>query len=556
MLWTTLAIILNSIMKTDLWRWRLPMQWPAGPCSSPPPETKRTGTTGGQFVDGGDGYHDFDDSTATDIALRIELGTKLVLQWNDKFGSSGNDYDLFICPPGLKPVKFKLQNAACRGSTRGQNGDDDPYERITSFFSSSSVVDVYIHKFSGSARELKLFVLRGAALEHGVEEGGIFGHPAVTGALAVGAIDAADPDNDEPEFFSDRGPTRIYDYSDDSYVDRSKPDVMGIDGVLISGSGRFGRPIEGSAFRRFFGTSAAAPHVAGIATLVMEAQRKATPDATKKAVADAVTQKLQDTAIDLGEQDSDGYNKVFGYGRADAFAAIESIANSSDSLDQYSMTSYTDTHTVDSTGDGADDNTTDRVCDDGTVSGSTNCTLRAAIQQTNAGDGGTIKFNISGSGVQTISPASALPAVTKPVFMDGYSQPGASAGTVLINLDGTNTGDTVDGLTLQGDRSYIRGLAVHSFGRRGIRLQGNERHQIRRLVLVGNMITTGTTGSTDEGNRWSGVYLTGSSDVLLRENVISGNGRHGVETVIGGRLHFYANKIGTNAAGTADLGST
>ena len=323
---------------------------------------------------------------------------------------------------------------------------------------------------------------------------------------------------------------------------------MGIDGVLITGAGRFGRPIEGSTFRRFYGTSAAAPHVAGIAALVMEAQRKADPSMTKKEIADAVTQKLKDTAVDLGDA---GYDNTFGYGRADARAAIESIAESSTSLDLYSMTSYTETHTVNSTGDGADDDTTDGVCDDGTVDGSTNCTLRAAIQQTNAGTGATVEFNISGSGVQTISPGSALPAITKPVFIDGYSQPGASAGTVLIELDGTNAGSSVDGLSLRGSRNYVRGLSVNSFSRRGIELRESRHH-----VLEGNMIGTDTTGATDEGNGWDGVYITRSADVLLKDNVISGNGRHGIETSIGGRLHFYGNKLGTNASGTADLGNT
>ena len=272
------------------------------------------------------------------------------------------------------------------------------------------------------------------------------------------------------------------------------------------------------------------------------------PTLQEKAVADAVAQKIKDTAVDLGDP---GYDNTFGYGRADAFAALESIASISNAVDLYSTTSYTDTHTVNSTGDGADDDTTDGVCDDGTVDGSTNCTLRAAIQQTNAGTGATIKFNISGSGTQTISPASALPIITKPVFIDGHSQPGASPGSVLIELDGTNTGNTVDGLSLQGDGNYVRGLAVNSFGRHGIYLRN-----VSRQILEGNMIGTDTTGSTDEGNRWSGVYLSGASDVLLRDNVISGNGRHGVQTSIGSRIHLYANKIGTNVAGTADLGNS
>ena len=499
----------------------------------------------GQFSDDGNDYHDFDGSEATDIALRVSPGNAVILQWNDRFGSSGNDYDLFVCPPGLKPVKFNLQNDVCESSTRQQDGEDDPYEVVHTRGFDHSSADVYIRKYSGSAQDLKLFVTGGAVLEHGVSEGGVIGHPAVTGVLAVGAINAADPGNDEAQPYSDRGRTEIYFPTRET---RNKPDVMGIDGVLVTGAGGFGRPVSGVTGNRFFGTSAAAPHVAGIAALVMEAQRKADPSMGKKEVAVAVTQKLKDTAIDLGQT---GYDSTFGYGRADARAAIESIATSSDLLDLYSLTSYSGTHTVNSTGDGADDDTTDGVCDDGTVDGSTNCTLRAAIQQTNVGTGATIKFDISGSGTQTISPASALPAVTKPVFIDGYSQTGASAGTVLIELDGTNAGSSVDGLRLRGDGSHVRGLAVNSFDRYGIELRSSNSH-----ILEGNLIGTDTTGATDKGNGNWGVYLTGASDVLLRDNVISGNDSHGVATSSGSRIHVYGNKIGANAAGTADLGNT
>ena len=164
----------------------------------------------GQFSDGGNGYHDFDDDpNATDIALRIDVGRGLFLQWNDQFGSSNNDYDLFLCPPGLKPVKFNLQNDVCEASNREQDGDDDPYENIYTLFTPYLVADVYIRKYSGAARSLKLLVPSGAVLQHGVAEGGIFGHPAAEGVLAVGAINASDPGNDDPEPYSDGGPVEF-----------------------------------------------------------------------------------------------------------------------------------------------------------------------------------------------------------------------------------------------------------------------------------------------------------------------------------------------------------
>ena len=50
--------------------------------------------------------------------------------------------------------------------------------------------------------------------------------------------------------------------------------------------------------------------------------------------------------------------------------------------------------------------------------------------------------------MQTISPLTALPTITDPVIIDGYTQPGASANTLavgdnavlLIELNGANAG--------------------------------------------------------------------------------------------------------------------
>src|SRR5439155_20729254 len=76
--------------------------------------------------------------------------------------------------------------------------------------------------------------------------------------------------------------------------------------------------------------------------------------------------------------------------------------------------------------------------------------LRQAITDANSMGGGTINFNIPGSGVHTISPLTVLPTITQTVTIDGYSQPGSSPNTnppamginaaILIELSGVNSG--------------------------------------------------------------------------------------------------------------------
>ena len=59
----------------------------------------------------------------------------------------------------------------------------------------------------------------------------------------------------------------------------------------------------------------------------------------------------------------------------------------------------------------------------------------------------TIAFNIPGAGIHAIAPATDLPAVTDPVLIDGYTQPGTTQNTapfgtnavLLIELDGGGT---------------------------------------------------------------------------------------------------------------------
>jgi CSLREA domain-containing protein len=219
-----------------------------------------------------------------------------------------------------------------------------------------------------------------------------------------------------------------------------------------------------------------------------------------------------------------------------------------------------DTFTVNSTSD-AEDATPDGACDA--------CTLREAIQEANANNNPAevdrIYFDISGPDVHTIAPSSALPPITEPVIIDGYSQPGASANTrtvgddavLKIVLDGIGVSN--NGLQISGaSDSVIRGLVIKRFGLAGIYIPGD----LVGSHIEGNFIGTSRSGTRDRGNGTHGVVITGgASEVVVggstpdKRNVISGNGENGVSLSNASASRVKGNYVGTDASGTQDLGN-
>lgn len=175
-----------------------------------------------------------------------------------------------------------------------------------------------------------------------------------------------------------------------------------------------------------------------------------------------------------------------------------------------------------------------------------------------------IRFDIPGEGARTISPVSALPVVTGPVVINGYSQAGSNPNSlavgnnavILIELNGEEC-VACQGLVLSGN-STVKGLSVYGAFNDAIEVNGSGN------TVAGNFIGLRADGSPD-GVIASGVYVSNASasvvggTELADRNVISSN-RDGVFIASGASdatgNNVTGNYIGTDLSGFERLGNS
>src|SRR3954453_7876659 len=153
--------------------------------------------------------------------------------------------------------------------------------------------------------------------------------------------------------------------------------------------------------------------------------------------------------------------------------------------------------------------------------------LRQAILGSNAATGpNSITFNIPGSGIQFIQLKSALPTLTKPVTMDGTTEPG-SGGQPVIRIDGLGAGSGAVGLTVASTASgsTLKGLQVTRFGGGGGIVNGASHVSITTdLIGVAPQLGAVIVG----GNGFGVELVNGANHNPLSGDVVSGNGGEGV----------------------------
>ncbi len=202
------------------------------------------------------------------------------------------------------------------------------------------------------------------------------------------------------------------------------------------------------------------------------------------------------------------------------------------------------------------------------TSANSNADINADVVGVGAYGVDTIAFNIAGAGVKTITPGSALPAITGPAIIDGYTQAGTSANTnapnqgtnavLLIELNLANA----DSIRVLADNSVVRGLVINRAPNAGITV-GNGGAAGAGTVIEGNFIGTNPAG-TDAGPGNGGGVVVQADGVLIggttpdSRNLISGNAE-GVAIgwflpgSVPSNARVQGNLVGTNATGTAGI---
>ena len=247
----------------------------------------------------------------------------VVLGWADKWEASENDYDLMWYDANSGDVIY-LASSVQDGNGNPQewfNLKAQGYVELCDRYDSLSFV---VLKKKGSSNRFFRLDTNGGALVYSSQRGTTYGHNAAEKAICVAAapvvVNRAFTAADLLEDFSSEGPRRIFFYPNGTAISAGnfsstggrllqKPDVTGADRTASSWPGHSSG---------FGGTSAAAPHIAGIVALMLERNSKLTPDQVKET--------LYESTVNGSDWD---YRA--GYGIVDAYLAVKNATESAPS---------------------------------------------------------------------------------------------------------------------------------------------------------------------------------------------------------------------------------
>lgn len=276
-------------------------------------------------------FHDFDPGEGVDIFQNIPLqsgqGINLSLQWDEPFASAGgigasNDLDFFLLDANDNIVSISAEsnvgNDAVEFFTFTNSTEAEAQYRLVIGQDLSEGGEApdsikYIDAISGGGGLTRAEYITGGPT--------IFGRANAEGVSSVGESFYQTPTDllgessvgIVPILFDEQG-NRL-----PESIERPNPNII----APVGGNTTFfgGEDIEGDGFLNFFGTSAAAPHAAGVAALLLDA----VPDTTPQEVYGALEQTAIDLNNPLTQEFDTGFDTATGFGLIQADAALEAL---------------------------------------------------------------------------------------------------------------------------------------------------------------------------------------------------------------------------------------
>jgi hypothetical protein len=273
------------------------------------------------------------------LPFNLQFQDTIVLQWNNSSNSAsgpspgpGNDLDFFIT--NLDGTRIFRQDISVN-----TNGDAVAIIQFSTLAANQALGTNYLRVgiFSGTApTEIKIVAFSHAlgTVASNTNDGTIYGHAAAAGAVSV----AAAAFFETPEFghnpaeledFSSAGlVTKWYDVNGNRFASAQvvqAPLITGVDGGNTTFFGTDSAQ-DADSFPNFFGTSAAAPDVAAVAALMLDANLALTPAQIKAA--------MYATADDI---DIAGVDRFSGAGLIRADEAVEAVTAGSVSIDDVTV---------------------------------------------------------------------------------------------------------------------------------------------------------------------------------------------------------------------------
>ncbi|MDK2971566.1 MAG: hypothetical protein PWP23_1321 [Candidatus Sumerlaeota bacterium] len=301
--------------------------------------------------------HDFGGGD-THLEILVENGATVTvtLHWNEPYSGSSlgagpgseSDLDLFLATDTVVPLdvtQWVAYSADFQGVSGSPLGDPVEFLAYQNTTGSAQTLYVVVNHYDGTEPSALHLSIQGATIidTHLMGARTIWGHPAAPEVMALAAAPWFDIEaptlfgataNVDPESFTALGGALPFYFdgtgSPIALETRNKPDMTAPDGTNTSFFGQAnifgGSPGiykgEDDAYPNFFGTSAAAPHAAAVAALIMEAR----PAATQSEILSA----LMSTAVDINTGAADGTQAGpdfrTGVGLIDSNAAIAAIS--------------------------------------------------------------------------------------------------------------------------------------------------------------------------------------------------------------------------------------